>query len=375
MTNSNIPLYEKIKKDIIKKIDIGFYTDNEKLPSENQLVKIYSVSRITATKALVELSLDGYVYRLQGKGSFVMPQKKRAIKSKIKDDTVNDDCDNSLINSNNPKKIGIIIPENADYHSSSIIKAITYNLKFPEYFCNVIISRYPEIEDYAIKTFKNNGYDAIIVFPIDTEIYSETILELHLNRYPIILLDRIFPGINSSYVTCDNVLSSEIATEYLISLGHTKICFTTTANPSEIITTKRHESFINTMIENNISIGESQSSYFEFNKDTNFEEKFIRNIMSGNITAVIAGNAGSAEELYEICLKHKIKIPQDLSIVSFDRPWFSKFQMTYIEQGSYEMGEKASEIVEKLLSGISDHGPYQYLLKPKLVVKNSTRHI
>ncbi|NNG66858.1 GntR family transcriptional regulator [Caldanaerobacter subterraneus] len=70
-----IPLYHQIKEDIIEKIKNGTYKVNEKIPSENELVKLYSVSSITVKKALLDLVNEGYLYRIQGKGTFVAKPK------------------------------------------------------------------------------------------------------------------------------------------------------------------------------------------------------------------------------------------------------------------------------------------------------------
>lgn len=43
----------------------------EQLPSETELDRIYNASRTPVRQALKQLENDGYIYRLQGKGSFV----------------------------------------------------------------------------------------------------------------------------------------------------------------------------------------------------------------------------------------------------------------------------------------------------------------
>ncbi|MBD1381508.1 GntR family transcriptional regulator [Bacillus sp. IB182487] len=51
----------------------------EKLPSEAELDKIYNVSRTPVKQALNQLENDGYIYRLQGKGSFVANRRPAEI--------------------------------------------------------------------------------------------------------------------------------------------------------------------------------------------------------------------------------------------------------------------------------------------------------
>ncbi len=70
-----LPLYYQIKEDIINRIKSKEYVYDEKIPSENELKKIYNVSSITIKKALSDLVNEGYLYRIQGKGTFVAKPK------------------------------------------------------------------------------------------------------------------------------------------------------------------------------------------------------------------------------------------------------------------------------------------------------------
>lgn len=66
-----IPKYQIIENDIIDKIDNGFYQPGKPLPTEAELEKEYSCSRVTVRQALSNLSFKGYIYKNQGSGSFV----------------------------------------------------------------------------------------------------------------------------------------------------------------------------------------------------------------------------------------------------------------------------------------------------------------
>ena len=68
--------YEIIQNELMEKIQDGTYKPNDRIPSETEIKELYNVSRITASKALTELSLNGYIYRVRGKGSFVTPPEK-----------------------------------------------------------------------------------------------------------------------------------------------------------------------------------------------------------------------------------------------------------------------------------------------------------
>ena len=66
--------FESIYKDLKQKIENGEYPYQELLPSENTMVDIYSSSRNTIRRAVLELAEQGYVQSLHGKGVRVIYQ-------------------------------------------------------------------------------------------------------------------------------------------------------------------------------------------------------------------------------------------------------------------------------------------------------------
>ncbi|HEX4153892.1 MAG TPA: histidine utilization repressor, partial [Steroidobacteraceae bacterium] len=72
------PLYLKVKRHILDNIGSGKWAVSSRVPSENEIVKTFGVSRMTANRALKELSDEGVVVRIAGVGSFVADRHARA---------------------------------------------------------------------------------------------------------------------------------------------------------------------------------------------------------------------------------------------------------------------------------------------------------
>jgi GntR family transcriptional regulator len=72
---SVIPLYHQLMERLKGSIEKGNWTPGDKIPSENQLMDQFGVSRNTAKKAIEELAQEGILYRIQGKGTFVAKPK------------------------------------------------------------------------------------------------------------------------------------------------------------------------------------------------------------------------------------------------------------------------------------------------------------
>lgn len=72
-------LHFKVKEAIIQLIKSGEYAPNTQLPTEAEFCDKFGVSRTTVRTALQQLTMEGYVYRKQGSGTFVADHKVKQI--------------------------------------------------------------------------------------------------------------------------------------------------------------------------------------------------------------------------------------------------------------------------------------------------------
>ena len=73
--HSPLPLYVQIRDRLRCDILDGTYQVHERLPSENEMMGVFGVSRITIRQALRDLHNEGLVFSAQGKGTFVSKPK------------------------------------------------------------------------------------------------------------------------------------------------------------------------------------------------------------------------------------------------------------------------------------------------------------
>lgn len=70
----SIPKYFRISRDIVDAIRAGRLRAGERVPSENELIRRYSVSNTTARRALQRVEQEGWATRVKGRGTFVRSQ-------------------------------------------------------------------------------------------------------------------------------------------------------------------------------------------------------------------------------------------------------------------------------------------------------------
>ncbi len=75
--------YITVKKHILNGIRQHRWLEGERVSSENVLVADCNVSRMTARRAIKELTLEGVLYSKQGQGTFVASAKSRSSVMKI----------------------------------------------------------------------------------------------------------------------------------------------------------------------------------------------------------------------------------------------------------------------------------------------------
>lgn len=73
---SLLPIYYQIKNKIQEWIVSKEYSPGEKIPSENELAKIFNVSRLTVRQAISLLIQEKLLYRKRGEGTFVTTDSK-----------------------------------------------------------------------------------------------------------------------------------------------------------------------------------------------------------------------------------------------------------------------------------------------------------
>lgn len=70
-----LALYRQVKNYILERIQSGEWPPETRIPSENQLVTMLGVSRMTANRALRELAAEGHLVRIHGVGTFIKENK------------------------------------------------------------------------------------------------------------------------------------------------------------------------------------------------------------------------------------------------------------------------------------------------------------
>lgn len=73
--DSSVPIYLQLKRMIERQVTSGSLPPHSRIPSERELSEQFAISRMTARRALLELTREGWIYTSVGKGTFVAEPK------------------------------------------------------------------------------------------------------------------------------------------------------------------------------------------------------------------------------------------------------------------------------------------------------------
>lgn len=353
----SVPLYKQIYKSILNQITRGELSKGQKVPSEQELAETFNVSRITSKKALDLLAQNEIIERVQGKGSFVLHSAELPTSQMIKA--------NIEKHGGNNRKIGLVITDLSDSYGIRLIKAIEHNISKSGAHMTVKFTHEKiENEESAITELLQAGVEGMIVLPIHGEHYNPKILELVLQNFPIVLVDRYLRGIQASSVSTNNMKAAEEATEYLISLGHQRIAYITLPYDGTTVLEDRMKGFQlahtkqgvplnpNYLFTNNAcELAYKPTMKLELNKELNKIKQFIEE--NPEITAFVVCRHSFAEILVYVIESMGKNVPEDYSIICFDSPvpTIHKPQFTHIHQKEDELGEKAVKLVIAQMTG------------------------
>ena len=80
---SDVPIYEQIEEQIREQILTGIIAEDEQLPSIRQLARDLKISVITTTRVYNDLSEEGFIISVAGKGYFAAPRNNELLRERM----------------------------------------------------------------------------------------------------------------------------------------------------------------------------------------------------------------------------------------------------------------------------------------------------
>ncbi len=356
---SPVPQYFQLQTWLIGRIEQGIFKPSDKIPTEEELVRMTGLARATIRQAVQNLVNMGYLMRRRGLGTFVLEHN---------------------VNTGRKEMIGVLVPDIRTGYTPELARGAEDEAVRDRLM--MILSNTDDLPSRAEANSRRlieQGVSGVVFVPTSgTDRRNRNIVEIYeKNHIPVVLADRQISGSNMDLVTTDNLEGGYRITRYLIAHGHKKIAIILSA----LFSTERLrlEGYRKALSEEDIPV----NGDWIYSSDKPFDEVHYREIASRVLsdkkrpTAIFASHDRIAFLILEVAKEKGIAIPGDLSIAGYDDLPFARSHptgLTTMHQPIYEMGR---ESVKLLLSRLrdSEEPPSQIVLKSELIERDTVRHL
>jgi LacI family transcriptional regulator len=196
-------------------------------------------------------------------------------------------------------------------------------------------------------------------------------------RLPIVLVDRFFANIALPYVSSDNATGAKQATKLLITSGHRRIaCLQgvhgTSPNESRVRGYKEALAQHHLPVAENLIVGDS------FTEQSGYIETKLLLRSEPDVKAILALSNLNALGAIRALTEEKQRIPEDVSIVSFDDTPYSAYlatPLTTVAQANAEMGEVAVKLLFDQIQSPQRQSKGGILLPTTLIIRGSVKRV
>lgn len=366
---SNKPKYETITEDLLARIHNNDFSYDTVFCTEKLLSEQYSVSRITAKRAITDLEQRGILYRKRGVGSFVSRNALNSLNAVAKPST-------------DSKMVSFLLPfDITKGNLFQTIEVVNTALSANSYFMSLYISDTSSSKEKAnIKLLLSQNISGLIYYPMRDKINLNLLNEFVFAGIPVVVIDKTTDCPYIHNVVSDNYEGGRMLAEHLIGLGHRNITFFTTAPIEETSSVRnRFAGYLNQMQTSGIPLTPNHLFYFphEIKEPDALSDELspfqstIRQMYNTGTTAIIAENDRVAQFIHMACDKIGLRIPEDISLCGFDNTEPSQeLDITTIRQDFVEIGERISKLLLAALS--SPTAPVQKITVPVELIRRSS---
>ncbi|HKM17771.1 MAG: LacI family transcriptional regulator [Firmicutes bacterium] len=323
-------------KDVAKRCGVSLATASRALNNRSE------VSPVTRAKVLKAAEEMGYVPSSLAKGLW----------------------------SGETKVIGVLITTIVNPFYANVVSGIEKALK--DYGYNILLcSSYEEVDQEwaSLTVLLEQRVDGLILAPVQSK--PEVVERLQKNNVPFVLVGRSIPGIDTSYVVCDDYKVGLMAGEHLLERGHKRVLF---INSSRNYSAElRLKGFTATMQRHGIEIGPEWVKIVT-------PEKTAKHCLSEaldqglNPSAVFCFCDCMVLDVLSALKERGLKVPGDIAVMGVDNLSVTEITeppLTTIDIQNFEMGIRSAEIIlRKLQKPGAKHE--HIVLQPTLVKRDST---
>ena len=333
-----------------------------RLPTDDELADLYQISRDTVRQALALLANEGLIERVQGRGTFVIQPRSNG----------------SPVTQPKQKQIGLVLNRTLRTHlTMNLLVGVEQAAKSHGY--NVSFTYAEGEQDQQardIARLQANHVLGMIIWAMGDTTHDNSIQQLQTDQFPLVLIDRYFPGLAIDYVGSDNIGGGYRATEHLLILGHRRIGFVF-AQEETLQTTsvyERWQGYCKALQKYEVPYHETLVVPDVRKLQSGAREGLVEFLQRPDRpSAIFAVNDYIALDVLQAARAIHLRIPEDLAVVGFDDQEFAAHvhpSLTTIKQQFIDIGLRAGTLLINRIEGMA--GPPKHIELPtSLIIRES----
>ena len=327
----------------------------------------------TAIARQVGVSRTAVSHVLNGRTHMVGPEVRERILEAVEVSGYHRNALVKALKSNRTHVIGILVPELSVSFFSEVVRSAEREARangLQCFLCQSHSSSDALAKDVA--ALREYRVDGLLIAPASDKDNQPLYKSLTDQKFPFVLLDTGVEGIKAASVINHHVAIGRLATEHLLSLGHTRIaCFRGYPGlPSD----QRYEGYCQALKKAGVELNPELIVGDNYNFEAGLEA--VRELLrrKARFTALVASSDYVALGAIQELARNGIRVPDDISVVGCANLDVSKMvtpPLTSVDQSPKSIGEKA---VRLLIEQIDQQSPSATTIKvnPKLVVRGTT---
>lgn len=345
---------------IQEQIALKKFLPGQKMYSENELKDMFHVSRQTVRHAISILENEGVLIRKQGSGTYINDRRQVNLENRTRISVVTTYVDGYIF----PRTIQGI--ENVLFENGYSVQIAFTNNQFAreKTVLEDILSR-DEVAGVIVETTKSG-----IPNP-NLSLYKE----LQKRGIPILFINSSYSLLDIPHVSLNDRMAGAKATEYLIKMGHQKIggIFKLDDGQGHM----RYAGYMQAMIDAGLALDDSHVVWIDtlgMQSLANSSGLILERLR--DCTAIVCYNDQVAFELVAILEKEKIRIPDEISLVSIDDSELTVLgdvSLTSVPHPMERLGAKAALNLLKLIENPSYDATYEF--DAEIVERNSVKRL
>jgi LacI family transcriptional regulator len=268
-------------------------------------------------------------------------------------------------------QIGVIVADVSNHFFSQIVKAVSQEARKAGYSILVCdASESTEVETESLKVLMENRVDGLLVAGVGQG--SSSLQKIRSQGIPLVILDRIPDGFSVDAVASDSYRGAYAVVSYLIREGHRKIAIIQGLRGT-FVNKERLRGYRQALDDAGIAFEPRYAVGHDFSTVNGYLETKAFLHIADPPTAIFTVSDAIALGALEALRQERWKVPDDMSLVTFDDPVFAASvspPLTAVAQPVDKMGEIALKLLlRRLREGPTE--PRRILLEPRLIIRES----